>query len=237
MARGSILAGLLFLCLPTLAVQAQSPAVSVSLEGGRLVPSVRENPCPGSTLFINHDYGFCCGYAWRYQGVAPPYIGAFAERFDALGLLCGLQFVLTTLEGYDLGQTLDAYVWEDDGGVPGAVLAVSYGLDPDPIALWPDHSIHDFAFAGPQLGGPVFAGMWGDWPGEEAGYFLAEDRDGPIEGTPMTNIAPGLGYPTGWQDVAIVWGPTYSMGVGAWIDESAFPVESVTWGRIKALWK
>ena len=53
----------------------------------------------------------------------------------------------------------------------------------------------------------------------------------------MTNIAPGIGYPTGWHPVNIVWGPTWSMGIGAYLDEGATPVECVTWGRIKSLWK
>ena len=82
-----------------LTAHAQPPAVRVSLEGGRLVPSPLENPCPGSTLYINHDYGFHCGYAWQYGGVVPPYYGAFAERFSGTGTLCGAQFVFDDAPG------------------------------------------------------------------------------------------------------------------------------------------
>jgi hypothetical protein len=235
MHRRSIVLALPIACFWLLAVHAQPPAVSVSLEGGRLVPSPLENPCPGSTLYINHDYGFHCGYAWQYGGVVPPYYGAFAEQFDGSGTVCGVQFVFTTLPDYYHGQTLDAYAWESQDGIPGAVLGMTPGLQPGTIPIWPDHSVHDFAIAGPEVDGPFFAGMWGNWPGERAAFFLAEDLDGPIEGTPMTNIAPGLGYPTGWYDVAYVWGPTWSMGIGVYLDEGATPVEPVTWGRIKTL--
>lgn len=237
MHRVAGLVWVLIACLSILTAHAQPSAVSVSLEGGRLVPSTLENPCPGSTLYINHDYGFHCGYAWQYGGVVPPYYGAFAERFSCTGTVCGAQFVFTTLQGYYAGQTLDAYLWEDDEGIPGAVLGLTPGLDPGTIPIWPDHSIHDFAVGEVAVDGPFFAGMWGDWPGARAGFFLAEDLDGPIEGTPMTNIAPGIGYPTGWQSVTIVWGPTWSMGIGAWVDEGTTPVEGVTWGRVKALWR
>jgi len=220
-----------------LTAHAQPSAVRVSLEGGRLVPSPLENPCPGSSLLINHDYGFHCGYAWQYGGVVRPYYGAFAEQFDGTGTLCGVQLVLTTLQGYYTGQTLDAYTWDADEGIPGAVLGVTIDLQPGPISIWPDHSVHDFAIEGVPVDGPFFTGMWPNWPNERAGFFLAEDLDGPIEGTPMTNIAPGIGYPTGWNDPSIIWGPTWSMGIGAWLDEGVTPAECVTWGRIKSLWR
>ncbi len=221
----------------TVPASSQQPAASVSLEGGALILSSGGNPCPPSEILVNHDYGFHCGYTWQYEGVQPPYYGAFAEGFTGDGIVCGTQLVLTTLPEAYTGQTLDAYVWDGVGEIPGAVLSVTPGLDPGPVAWYPNHSVHDFAIVETHVHGPFFAGMWPDWPGEPAGYYLAEDQDGPIAGTPMTNIAPGIGLPTGWHNVAIIWGPTYAMGIGAWFLEGGSPVESVTWSRIKSLWK
>jgi hypothetical protein len=151
--------------------------------------------------------------------------------------VCGLQFVYTTLPEHQAGQTFDGYVWGADGAIPGAVLGLTPGLQPGSIAIWPNHSVHDFAILETPVDGPFFVGMWPNWPGQRAGYFLAEDLDGPIEGTPLTNIAPGIGYPTGWHDVSVIWGPTWSMGIGAYVDEDPTPVEGFTWAALKALFR
>ena len=58
-------------------------------------------------------------------------------------------------------------------------------------------------------------------------------------------MAPGIGYPTGWQDPTLVWGDTRSMFIGVSFSrdpsgieefpEEAPPTESPTWGQIKAI--
>jgi len=52
----------------------------------------------------------------------------------------------------------------------------------------------------------------------------------------MMKIPPGAGYPTGWQSVDLVWGPTAALGIGAEVDLPT-PAEPTTWGSIKALYR
>ncbi len=51
------------------------------------------------------------------------------------------------------------------------------------------------------------------------------------------NIAPGIGYPTGWQPTDVVWGPTQSIGIGAWAGEGGSRIVNTTWGRIKDIYR
>jgi hypothetical protein len=61
------------------------------------------------------------------------------------------------------------------------------------------------------------------------------DENGP-GGHPWTHVAPGFGYPTGWQHPATIWGETRSLGMGVYVAEGPTPVTPGTWGRIKALY-
>ena len=76
----------------------------------------------------------------------------------------------------------------------------------------------------------------GDAPcGTGPGWWVGADLDGP-GGFPYTNIAPGIGFPTGWQDVSVLWGPTQALGIGAEVLPcDPVPTVGTTWGRIKAL--
>ena len=59
-------------------------------------------------------------------------------------------------------------------------------------------------------------------------------RDG--RGPTSARRAPGIGYPTGWNDPSVVWGPTQSLGLGlVYVWNS--PVESQSWGSIKSMFK
>jgi hypothetical protein len=60
-------------------------------------------------------------------------------------------------------------------------------------------------------------------------------RDGP-GGHPWTCIAPGIGYPSGWQDPSVVWGETQSMGCSVNFEQST-PIEPATWAVVKALFR
>ncbi len=65
---------------------------------------------------------------------------------------------------------------------------------------------------------------------------MAADLNGP-GGCPFTCIAPGIGYPTGWQDVDTVFGPTRAVGIGTWVREPPTPVQEKSWGAVKALYR
>ena len=176
-------------------------------------------------------------YGWWYDGVQPPYYGAFAEQYDAAGELCDAVFDFTQT-GNAHGALMDVYVWADDGNVPGEVLYLVTDVDPGPIAWYPDFSRHTAPLWGAEVSGLWWVGFWGNWPGEIGDWFIAADGDGPRPGRPSTNVAPGIGYPTGWQNVSVAWGATQALGIGATIRPSEpTPVNRTTWGGVKALFR
>ncbi len=191
--------------------------------------------CPGE-FFLDADGSWENGYCWQYGGIVPPYYGAFGEGYDTgyTKVECGSYF-LTQVGGY-YGQTADLYVWA--GGVstaPGDVICVVTGYVFDDIAYWPSISQHDVPL-GCCVEGEITVGYWGNWPEDACGYFCAADLDG-FGGHPWTCIAPGIGYPTGWQDPSVVWGPTMAMGLGVYMSNDPSPVETATWSSIKALFE
>ncbi len=183
---------------------------------GRIKAGPRDNPCPGSDLLVNADGSYENGYTWWYGGEAAPYYGAFAEGYDATGTVCGQQYALTTLTGMYVGQRLDAYLWNSDGGNPTSVIGVDVGISISPPGIWPTFTLHDIDTADEPVNGDFFVGYWGEWPGAIGGWWVAADLDG-FGGEPRTNIAPGIGYPTGWADPSIVWGPTQALGIAAYV--------------------
>jgi hypothetical protein len=217
-------------------LQGPRPAVASGPEPCSAGSQTRESPCPGSTLLCNHDGTFeINGCAWVDGGVARPYYGAFAEGFVGTGVVCGMQFDFTTLPGYQTGQTMDAYVWDSDGTNPTTVLGVTTGIDPGPVAIWYDVSVHDVDVNDVAVDGPFFVGFWGDWPGaDQPGWWVAADFDSP--GLPRTNVAPGLGYPTGWQSADMFDGRIRSLGICAYLGQPGVPAQESTWGRIKSLY-
>jgi hypothetical protein len=205
---------------------------SVGLGQGVILPSPDDNPCPPAELCLNFDGSAENGYCWQYGGIVPPNYGAFAECCEGAEV-CGIQLLLTGIG--NPCRVLDAYVWDDAGGMPGNVLSMTPGLNPCPVATWPSISTHDFAIAGAAPGGFFWIGYWADFSAQGCGYFIAADTDG-FGGCPYTNIAPGIGYPTGWTNVSVVWGPTQAIGIGAWLGTGGSPVENATWGQIKNLY-
>ena len=91
--------------------------------------------------------------------------------------------------------------------------------------------------------GDFFVGGWGDWPMSGAAWFWAVDELPPGgEGMPRTKVAPGLGFPTGWQhpaDVTEAWARCKSMGIGACVAGVCQPtaVAPGTWGGVKSLFR
>lgn len=205
--------------------------------------------CPGDFL-TNYDGSAEDGFAWQYGGIVPPYYGAFAECF--LGdCIQGIQLKLTG-HGYP-SVPCDLYIWENGAGIPGTVYGIRAGYNPDPVATWPNISTHDFCFGNSiQGGGSFFAGFWADFSRQRPGYFVAADTNG-FGGCPMTNVAPGIGYPTGWNNVSMVFSATQALGIGVYVTglteciappppPSAVPPpplggEVTTWGRIKEVYQ
>jgi len=205
---------------------------------GTPAPGTRDDPCPQSTLLLNYDGSAENGYCWHYHGTIPPYFGAFAEcyPYDPVNAeVCGIQLHLTSLDYPCL--PLDAYVWQDEAGVPGQVLSMTPALDPCPVSQWPSVSTHDLALEPVLVSGSYWVGFWVDLSMQPCGWFVAADTDGP-GGCPYTNIAPGIGYPSGWQSVSVVWGPTQAVGIGAWARPAGENATAATsWGHVKLLYR
>ncbi|MEZ4650374.1 MAG: hypothetical protein R3E97_16625, partial [Candidatus Eisenbacteria bacterium] len=221
-----------------LQAQASSP-VRHQTETGRGSGSVLGDAATSNcgTLFFNADGTYENGYAWQYQGNERPYWGAFAEGYAVDGLhACSIVLDLTQI-GNDTGQTMDLYVWDDAGGAPGPVLGLATGANPGPIAFWPSLSRHSFSISSECANSTTYVGYWGNWPGQLSAWYVGADLDG-FGGCPLTNIAPGIGYPTGWNNVSIVWGPTQAIGIGAeFVECGGTPILRSSWGRVKALFR
>jgi len=214
-------------------------AGSVGHGQGIILPGTDSNPCPPAELCLNFDGSAENGFCWQYGGIVPPYYGAFAEccDFGEGFAICGIELLLAGL-GYPCGP-LDAYVWADAGGVPGTVLGMNPGLNPCPVATWPSVSTHDLSIPDTSISGVAWFGYWANFSAQPCGYFIVADTNG-FGGCPYTNIAPGIGYPTGWNNVSAVWGPTQSIGIGAWYYQGGHipidppvPTEETSWGRVK----
>jgi len=189
--------------------------------------------CVG-TLVYHHDYSFENGYCWGYGGLVPPYYGALAEGFDlgAVTVECG-NFWFTGI-GYMYPDPTDIYVW--DGGVdgpPSGVLCMVPGVIGVNVGYWPDCNENNIEI-GCCVSGDFAVGYWQPlWAGV-CPFYCCADENGP-GGHPWTCIAPGIGYPSGWQNPDVVWPDCVSLGIGATIIEGPSPAESRTWGAVKAL--
>ena len=190
--------------------------------------------CVG-TLVYNHDYSFENAYCWQYEGVAPPYCGAFAEGYE-LGsghVECAVYW-LSTLGWYP--DPMDVYVW--DGGVhspPGSVLCMMPGVAPVNVGYWPSCGENEIEI-NCCIRGECAIGYWVDNASQQCTFYCCVDENG-IVGHPWTCIAPGIGYPTGWQHPNVVFPDCVSMGIGATVTDDPSPAESETWGAIKSLYQ
>lgn len=205
--------------------------------GSEVIHATVDFPADGGcgSLLFNADGTYENGYTWRYNGVAPPYYGAFAECYSGVGAVCSIDLDLTQVGAYQ-GQTIDVYVWNDAGGVPAEVLCVRTDIDPGAPAYWPSISRHRITLEGCCVDGGFWAGYWPNVPGNGSVYFIGADLDGP-GGCPFTNIAPGIGWPTGWNNVSVAWGPTAAVGIGVELSEcGGTPTQATTWGSVKRLY-
>jgi hypothetical protein len=199
------------------AAAGEGVAASVGPGEGRIVPGERSSTTSQYVL-SHHDGTFENGYAWMYGGVTQDGAGSWAEAFSGTYLLGDATFYLTDT-GYYMGQSMDVYVWEDAGGEPGNVLFVLTGFVPGQPAFWPDVSAH-VAPIGIPVSGVWWVGYWPNWPGQVLGWFQAADENG-CGGVPRTNIAPGLGYPSGWQHPNVIFPNAKALGIEAGVDAPA----------------
>ncbi len=189
-----------------------------------------------ATLYYNHDGSFENGYCWQMGGVVPgTTYGAFGEGFDLGQGLVECAAIWVTQTGSWFGQPVDIYLWSGGvTGVPGDVMWVNTGQQFQQIGFWPSITQNDFEI-GYCLDGEFTVGYWADFSTDVCGWYIASDEDG-FGGYPWTNVAPGIGFPTGWQSPAVVWGVCQSLGFGVYFEEGGMtPVESATWGEIKSL--
>lgn len=187
-------------------------------------------------VFCHHDDSLEGGFCWQFGGAAPPDYGAWAECYEGAVWIREIHLYFTQT-GYYTGQTMDVYIWEDDGtGLPGAVAGAQLGVSPGPIDFWPTITRVelDFSLEAPES---HWIGFWGNWPDEVCAWYIMADQDG-FPGCPATKIAPGIGYPTGWNDPNIIpaFYPITSMGICKCATEEPTPTAKATWGRIKSMY-
>jgi hypothetical protein len=244
----ALIAAILGCFLPAGAAQADDSALSLGPGIGILTTDgTLDMPCGYGHFFTNSDQNYENGYTWHECGQQLPYYGAFAECFtppDPTWEVCAGVFDLSVV--YDDGHyLLDAYIWGDAQGIPGAVLAVVTGYDPNPIAVWPQVSRRTVEMTTP-VDGPFWVGEWGEWPngGNSSRWFIAADEAGESFGCPFTNIAPGCGYPTGWHNCNVVWADAQALGIGyhghapvAGTQASAARGQIASWGKVKSLYR
>lgn len=157
-------------------------------------------------------------YGWQFESVLPPMYGAFAEHFVLEREMIGAYFQFTTMGEVGAG-VMDAFVWADDAGRPGPVLAMRAGVLVVDVPAFPEVRGVDIQGLHAPAGLSCWLGYWGAWPGQPAGWRLAVDRDGPGGGLPSTNVAPGQGWPEGWQPMAEIFGPTAAVGISVLYDD------------------
>ncbi len=202
------------------AVTVPGPPVSVWVDPSR---EFHRDECTG--LRQNHDNSFENAYTWVYSGVIAPEFGAFAEQFEGNCNLCEIQLYLTQI-GNQSDQTMDVMIWQDDHtGNPGELLLHLTDIDPGPIAIWPEVTRVDIPVS-LVVDDTWWIGWWGNWPGETAGWLCAADEDG-AGGEPRTKVAPGIGYPSGWDhpDIVPSWANAKSLGIQVWWDNNDMAIE------------
>ncbi|MBK8232707.1 MAG: hypothetical protein IPK72_19520 [Candidatus Eisenbacteria bacterium] len=183
---------------------------------------------------LNADGVYGAAFGWQYGGVQAPYYGAFAECYSGSAEVCAVVFDFTKTSDNGPGR-MDAYIWSDDAGQPGNVVCVVMNVDPGVVAFWPEASRHVIALPpGCCVGETWWAGYWPNWPGQSVRWWTTADLSD-VSGCPFTNIPPGVGYPTGWHNVSVVWGPHNALGIGAeTVPCAPTPALHSSWGAVKA---
>ena len=190
--------------------------------------------CTGD-LFYNHDGSFENGACWQFAGIVSPYYGAFGETFDLGDVYVECMAIWVSQIGNWTDQSMDLFVWE--GGVsdePGPVMAMFGDRHMYNVPYWPTAGQNDFEVC-ITCSGEFTVGYWGHFADCDCGWYTVADfNDSP--GHAWTCVAPGIGYPSGWQHPRIIWSdPFNSLGFGVYIQDTPSPREAPTWGSIKEL--
>lgn len=186
--------------------------------------------CDDIPLLAHHDGSFEWGYTWYCQGY--PDGGSFAEGFTGPGIVCGIQAYLCEMNMSS--PDVAVFVWDSDGGRPGAVLASLHNLVAY-LPYCPDLVAWEIEITA-EVGEEFFVGIFPcSWAWE---LYLGADLDGPGSGDQSwTHVPPGAQWPEGWQRVNDIWDQNvHALGIGVYLDEVPTSVEAATWGRIKALY-
>jgi hypothetical protein len=191
--------------------------------------------CPSGQLFVHHDGSFENGFSWTYYSSGAPY-GCFGEGYD-LGpgvINCAAYWIINGAGSWG-GCLWDLYIW--DGGItrePGYVIAAAPGVIFYNTPYWPDVGQNDHEMdvhvADEFTVGHFDTGQWDSY------VYIAADCNG-LGGHPWTCVPPGVDWPSGWQDPALVWGTTRSLGIGVYFTPDATPAEITTWGAVKSLFR
>lgn len=220
-------------------VLAEPPAIRLPYGEGHVNETA--NICGMARMPVPDNVVYETGYAWQYGGVAGESYGALAEciRLDSLVTVCGAVFDLSQT-GSHTNELCDVYLWENgEGSTPGSVLATNVGYQMGTSAGWPNVSRH-YVPVDACLEGRIWVGIRGAWVGESAPYYIASDLDSG-EGCALTNVAPGLGYPSGWVAVSSVWSEVATLGIGLEVNPDkpcdGSPTERSSWGTIKRLYR
>ncbi len=215
-----------------------------------IVPAAGTDPT--RSVVAHHDGTFEDAFCFQFGAVVPgTTYGALAEGFYGLGdeddiYMIDNVVLWVTQDGTYTNQLLDLYIW--DGGIgaaPGVVLYQSAGRSLTNVPLWPAVGENVLAVSYEVPVNNFSIGYWADFSTTLCGWYIAADRTGVI-GDPWVCVAPGLGYPTDWQNAEVVWqAPINSLGIGAdivlhstsGVEEEVPGQELSTWGLIKQLYR
>ena len=198
-----------------------------------------DEDCADAMLAQNDDGTFENGYCWQYAGVVPPDYGSWAECYTN-NYICSVEAGFTQTGGF-VGQTIDVYVWADDGGIPGNVICVETDVLITTPAFWPSISMH-LVDVNCCADGAHFVGYWPNWPDLACAFYIGSDEDGFALGCPLTKVPAGSGYGTGWVPVTVVatFANCQDLALREWyLDEcpgGETPTQETTWGSIKNLY-
>lgn len=196
-----------------------------------------DEDCTDAMLDQNDDGTFENGYCWQYGGIVAPDYGSFAECYNNI-YVCSVEAGFTQVGNF-IGQTIDVYVWEDAGGIPGNVLCQVAGVTISSPAFWPSISMH-LIDVNCCANGAHFVGYWANWPDQPCGFYVGADEDGFGLGCPLTKVPAGSGYGTGWVPVTVAFPNCLDIALREWYLDvcggEPTPTQDATWGSIKNLY-
>jgi hypothetical protein len=202
--------------------------------------------CPDSiALFVNSDRVYEGALMWKGAGLEAPW-GAFAERYetpsDQPGAVCEVVLQLTD-NGNGIRSEIDLYVWHDEKGRPGEVAGTLPGIDLGNLPAWPRYTtrsleVYEIQRIGVQ--GAFWVGFRGAWEPDSCSVLVPLDLSGDHPETVrqgMTYVAPGTEYPEGWQSIETIYGQPAALAIGVVVGWCPVPIEQLSWGKIKTLYR